>query len=37
VDEVDYLTEDDIVGFEELDKDTADEYRGQLTPDREAA
>jgi nitrous oxide reductase accessory protein NosL len=33
VDEVDYLTEDDIVGFEELDKDTADEYRGQLTPD----
>ena len=37
VDEVGYLTEDDIVGFEELDKDTADMYRGQLTPDRTTA
>jgi len=37
VNEVEYLTEEDIVGFEELDMDTADEYRGNQTPDRTTA
>jgi nitrous oxide reductase accessory protein NosL len=37
VEEVDYLTEEDIVGFEDFDKETADTYRGQLTPNEEAA
>jgi nitrous oxide reductase accessory protein NosL len=32
VDAVDYLTEDDIVGYDRLDAETADIYRGQLTP-----
>lgn len=36
VDEVDYLGEEDIVRFEEFDRETADEYRGQLTPDEAA-
>jgi len=36
VDEVDYLGEDDIVRFEDFDKETADMYRGQLTPEEAA-
>ncbi|MFW5983617.1 MAG: nitrous oxide reductase accessory protein NosL [Halobacteria archaeon] len=32
VDAVDYLTEDDVVGYDQLDAETADTYRGQLTP-----
>ena len=36
VDEVDYLGEDDIVRFEDFDKETADMYRGQLTPNEAA-
>ncbi|MCX2818865.1 nitrous oxide reductase accessory protein NosL [Haladaptatus sp. F3-133] len=37
VDAVEYLTEDDIVGYEQLDAETADIYRGQLTPSGEDA
>ena len=36
VDEVDYISEDDVVGFEEFDAGLADRYRGQLTPGVEA-
>ena len=36
VDEVDYLGEGDIVRFEDFDKETADMYRGQLTPNEAA-
>jgi nitrous oxide reductase accessory protein NosL len=32
VEEVDYLAEEDIVGYGDLDTDWADMYRGQLTP-----
>ena len=32
VDAVDYLTEDDIVGYDAFDTELADSYRGQLTP-----
>jgi nitrous oxide reductase accessory protein NosL len=37
VEEVDHLTEEDIVGYDELDAETADMYRGQLTPVGEEA
>lgn len=30
VDEVDHLTEDDVVGYEDLDREVAESYRGQL-------
>ncbi|MDZ7687463.1 MAG: nitrous oxide reductase accessory protein NosL [Halobacteriales archaeon] len=36
VDEVDYIDEEDVVEFDALDAETADMYRGQLTPDTEA-
>jgi nitrous oxide reductase accessory protein NosL len=32
VEEVDHLAEEDIVGYDDLDPETADMYRGQLTP-----
>lgn len=36
VDAVDYLTEDDIVGYDSFDVELADNYRGQLTPNGDA-